>query len=429
MESPTKSSAKEQPLTTIFRRLIVSLDKNNQVLEKVSKQLQYHHPGSQAQIVYENNREEEDATGQINEHDQVHVEVKLTFMKINDIDTVTQQFEAEIFVQAKWEEPYFLKNPSKEFNPDTMWTPKLLIMNLDGEFQTSRMSYTIVKDVVGYDYPLVLCLWRFKGFFKENLELEHFPMDVQDLTISVSTELSQEEILLTEDRQSMSSVNTKTFMDAQEWTIFNHVETYRDKTTVEYASSTVHPILHVSCRVARKIGYFVWNIIFIVLLIISLTFATFTIEPSSADRLAVTITLFLTAVAFKLVVKQSLPTISYLTYLDLYVLAALMFLGLHATQNACLKHLAANFDKVDVEIYDNYSMISLTATFVLFHAIFGTYIFLTATRRRRLMFEKDKIYKIRKAEVEKYITGTPMLTDISVETPKSKGSLETLPLA
>ena len=51
------------------------------------------------------------------------------------------------------------------------------------------------------------------------------------------------------------------------------------------------------------------------LLIISLTFAAFTIEHTNADRINVTITLFLTAVAFKLVVKQSLPTISYLTYL------------------------------------------------------------------------------------------------------------------
>lgn len=29
----------------------------------------------------------------------------MTFMKITDIDTVTQQFEAEILVRAKWMEP------------------------------------------------------------------------------------------------------------------------------------------------------------------------------------------------------------------------------------------------------------------------------------------------------------------------------------
>ena len=54
-------------------------------------------------------------------------------------------------------------------------------------------------------------------------------------------------------------------------------------------------------------------------LIIGLTFASYSIEVDSADRLAVNITLFLTAVAFKLVVKQSLPTISYLTYLVSYI--------------------------------------------------------------------------------------------------------------
>ena len=36
------------------------------------------------------------------------MEFKVTFLKINDIDTLSQQFEAEIFVQARWEEHAFL---------------------------------------------------------------------------------------------------------------------------------------------------------------------------------------------------------------------------------------------------------------------------------------------------------------------------------
>ena len=35
---------------------------------------------------------------------QVIVEFKATFLKITDIDTISQQFEAEVFLQAKWEE-------------------------------------------------------------------------------------------------------------------------------------------------------------------------------------------------------------------------------------------------------------------------------------------------------------------------------------
>jgi hypothetical protein len=84
----------------------------------------------------------------------------------------------------------------------------------------------------------------------------------KDLTISISTERSDKEVDLIEDQTSLSSINTKAFMD-QEWSLYKHIETSRDFTTVEYCSSTVHPIVHAQCRVARKMGYFVWNIIFI----------------------------------------------------------------------------------------------------------------------------------------------------------------------
>lgn len=89
-----------------------------------------------------------------------------------------------------------------------------------------------------------------------------FTLHYQDLTISLSTERSDKEVDLIEDQTSLSSINTQAFMD-QEWSIYKHIETSRDFTTVEYCSSTVHPILHAQCRVARKMGYFVWNIIFI----------------------------------------------------------------------------------------------------------------------------------------------------------------------
>ena len=43
------------------------------------------------------------------------------------------------------------------------------------------------------------------------------------------------------------------------------------------------------------------------LLVMVLSFLTINVDPSGSDRLSNTITLFLTMVAFKLVVKQSLP--------------------------------------------------------------------------------------------------------------------------
>ncbi|KAL5021572.1 hypothetical protein ScPMuIL_000727 [Solemya velum] len=341
------------------------------------------------------------STGQ----EKVMVEARATFLKITDIDTVTQQFEAEIFIQAKWQEPA-LKNIAiedlKDFDIKNYWDPKLTVLNCDGEPLLNRKSYKVRFAESGYQNPLIYQFWRLKGFFRENLELEHFPVDVQDLTISISTERSIEQIHLIEDQSSLGSVNVNAFMDAQEWKIYKHVESFKDITTVEYASSTVHPILHVQCRVSRKIGYFMWNIVFIMLMIVSLAFSTFSIEPGSADRLAVTITLFLTAVAFKLVVKQSLPTISYLTYLDIYVLASLMFLALNAAGNSIMSYIA-NTAGIDVAAgFDVWSIVTLILVLVIFHLIFGVYIMLTALKRRRVMEDKDRLYEAKKYLLDKH---------------------------
>ena len=80
----------------------------------------------------------------------------------------------------------------------------------------------------------------------------------------MTSERSEEEIGLIEDQSALSTVNIHTFMDAQEWDIYEHVETYQSRTTLDYASPDTHPIFHAQCRVKRKVGYFLWNIVFIV---------------------------------------------------------------------------------------------------------------------------------------------------------------------
>ncbi len=36
---------------------------------------------------------------------QVSVEIRLVFLKIGEIDTLKEQFQAEAFIQARWSEP------------------------------------------------------------------------------------------------------------------------------------------------------------------------------------------------------------------------------------------------------------------------------------------------------------------------------------
>ncbi|CAG2237603.1 unnamed protein product [Mytilus edulis] len=153
-------------------------------------------------------------------------------------------------------------------------------------------------------------------------------------------------------------------------------------------------------------------------LITVLTFTTFSIEPSSADRLGVTITLLLTSVTFKLIVKQSLPTISYLTYLDLYVIAALVFLGLTSAQHAIIRYMSIKYTEAQINQYDNYSIITLLGIFIAFHVIFAIYMRLTAIKRRTIMVEKDKIYKSKRKFINHF--GENARTEKAIEQSMSK---------
>nr|KAG5692541.1 hypothetical protein BaRGS_009491 [Batillaria attramentaria] len=209
---------------------------------------------------------DDDAKMEFEAKKAVRVEMRATFMKITDIDTLSQQFEAEVFIQAKWEELFFLGMDPKELKSllaGDLWDPELIIGNLVGDFDQERRSY--------------------------------------------------------------------------------------------------------------------------MMLILILSFTSVSIEPQSADRLVSTITLFLTLVAFKLVIKQSLPTISYLTYLG-----SLIYLVLYSVENAVVAELSQTMNKDLVMIYDELAIVSLAVLLILCHLIFIIYIQITALKRRRQMSELDK---------------------------------------
>ena len=62
--------------------------------------------------------------------------------------------------------------------PGDLWDPQLTIVNVAGDFDQERRSF-VVRYENGYKGPVVLHRWRFKGLFREVMELQYFPFDVQ----------------------------------------------------------------------------------------------------------------------------------------------------------------------------------------------------------------------------------------------------------
>ncbi|VDK33700.1 unnamed protein product [Taenia asiatica] len=207
--------------------------------------------------------------------EKVTVEVRVVFLKIGEIDTLKEMFRADAFIQTKWPEPRLNGKTDEELakiDLSKCWNPLVYIENILTE---SKDQHWISAKVDDNGQVFVTERRRLRAIFLETLELNDFPLDVQDLTITLSSERPDTEVDLVPDNTDLCGINLQTFVDQQ-------------------------------------------------FFITGLSFATFSVSAERPEnRLQLSFTLFLTSVAFKFVINQSLPKISYLTFMDKYVLMSL----------------------------------------------------------------------------------------------------------
>ncbi|KAK7483885.1 hypothetical protein BaRGS_00024902, partial [Batillaria attramentaria] len=170
---------------------------------------------------------------------------------------------------------------------------------------------------------------RLKGLLSQEMELVDFPFDIQDLSVLITSDLNDGEVELVEDRKEVSFVNTLSFGNKQEWILHQCVLTEpRPVSTGETSAVTQEkPGICFKCCATRQSGFFVWNIMFVMALITALSVVTFTVDRTKPqNRIQLSFILVLAAVSFKFVASQSVPKISYPTYLDKYILTTMSYL-------------------------------------------------------------------------------------------------------
>eukprot|EP00039_Didymoeca_costata_P016026 m.279950 g.279950 ORF g.279950 m.279950 type:complete len:820 (+) comp16323_c12_seq1:226-2685(+) len=98
--------------------------------------------------------------------------------------------------------------------------------------------------------------------------------------------------------------------------------------------------LVVAFRVSRQPWTYIYNVILIMFMTATLVAGAFFVPINDlADRAAITLTILLTAVAFKLVLQDGLPQVSYLTLLDKYVLVCFLAIFLVAVESTVVAFL------------------------------------------------------------------------------------------
>lgn len=164
-----------------------------------------------------------------------------------------------------------------EYDPNQFWSPQLYIENAIGELKEDlRYKLEIVQrktcsSLTRNEPPeaklqnlannltvRVTEMRRVRGIFYERLELYDFPMDIQEISITLTSKRSVDEVALVENRREPCSINIEDFLDQQEWDLFDFVKS--DKKIIHDPwRKYERPGFLAKSYIARKPGYYVYK--------------------------------------------------------------------------------------------------------------------------------------------------------------------------
>ncbi len=158
------------------------------------------------------------------------------------------------------------------------WSPQLYIENAIGDVKeeirhkleivekTNSENITNIIDTnnnnnnnVAYNLTVkVIEMRKIRGIFYERLELYDFPMDMQELTVTLTSKLSISEVELVENEEEACRINTAEFLDQQEWDLFEHVKTSK-KLIYDPLPQYDKAAFSATCFIVRKPGYYLYK--------------------------------------------------------------------------------------------------------------------------------------------------------------------------
>jgi hypothetical protein len=171
-----------------------------------------------------------------------------------------------------------------EYDANMFWSPQLYIENAIGDLKEEVRHKLEIVERDGSDLLLAddannpsisprdqqykqlmanltvrVCEMRkIRGVFYERLELYDFPMDTQELSITLTSKRNAKEIQFVANERDPCSINTEDFLDQQEWDLFGHVTTTH-KTIYDPWRKYERAGFAITCFIARKPGYYLYK--------------------------------------------------------------------------------------------------------------------------------------------------------------------------
>jgi len=292
---------------------------------------------------------------------------------ITEIDSARETFRADFYVTLRWRDPALLNVDPDQVDWSKTRKPSIEIMNSQDAAPLGEEVLRVESQGMGYSET------RYAGTFSNRMDLEDFPFDEQILSIALESQNEDANKMVFSFRPIQGGavdirgrtipVPQKAILSQSihlpEWTLAG--TSVHESTSRYYGGTEPYSRVQFDVTIDRRVGYYIWKVMSVLVMLVVLSWVIFLIDPADiGNRMAVSITLFLAAVAFAFVTSGLIPRISYLTLLDLYILGCYVLLFLAPVESLLVYRLR---DKSWARRIDRLSLVGFPAAFLLLHVL------------------------------------------------------------
>jgi len=249
----------------------------------------------------------------------------LILLDLTSIDGAAESFTADLFLKLEWRDERLAVDGDgiRRLPLDSIWNPRIQIIN------QRRVTRTFDEVVDVAPDGTVTYRQRYEGDFTASLDFHDFPLDHHRFKVQLAVPgYGPDEIAFVPATQGEGEGRAAE-LAVPDWSI-GSFELRTAPFEIVPGGRTLAG-LEGEFEASRHPGFFFGKGFVSVAIIIFMSWVVFWIKPPHVGpRLSVAVTSMLTLVAYRFLLDQSLPPVSYLTRLDGYLLGAtvLVFVAL-----------------------------------------------------------------------------------------------------
>jgi len=284
-----------------------------------------------AQPVHSNVEEEENSiVYPNNEGNPVRIEVLLEIIDITEIDGLSETFALDSYMILRWKDDSGTSTPQVYWNESAQEKLSEVLPYLElnhryetREIMTSRLEVFATGDVMYSE--------RFHAILYSPFDLRSFPFDSQEFQIQVEAfhkPIQELQFTLKENIPNneygapglLYYTDSREPPKSKEWKIEKTSSDIKVFTSPGTGNQYHHAVFLISAE--RLSGFYVWKVFLPLIIILAISWSVFWMHGESTviPRVSISMLGFLTTVSFGFFVGTNLPRVSYLTFMDSFLI-------------------------------------------------------------------------------------------------------------